>query len=139
MDLSNFNVEKMAEQGAWLELENPESGEVLESDDGEPIAIKVLGTDSKAWRNKNRQFQQRRIAKMARSRSKQIDYTMSDEDACELLSECTVDWRGIVDDGEELEFSKEAAESLYLKYIWIREQVDSFIGDRANFFPSASN
>lgn len=137
MDLSNFNVEKMAEQGAWMELENPETGDVLKSDEGEPVAIKVLGTDSKAWRNKNRLYQQRRIAKMTRSRSKQIDYTMSDEDACELLSECTVGWKGIVDDGEEVEFSKEAAFDLYMKYIWIREQVDSFVGDRANFFPSA--
>ena len=137
MDLSKFNVEKMAEQGAWLELEDPSTGDVLQGDDGEAIAIKVLGTDSKAYRNKNREYQRARIAQMARSKSRKIDYTMSDEDACDLLAECTVEWRGIVDEGKEVEFSKEAAHDLYMKYIWIREQVDAFIGDRANFFPSA--
>jgi hypothetical protein len=137
MDLSKFNVEKMAEQGAWLDLENPRTNEMLEDDDGNAISIKLLGTDSKVWRNKNRENMRKRTAQMVRSKSKKVDFTVSDEDTCEMLSECTVDWKGIIDEGEEIEFSKEAAYELYMKYIWIREQVDLFVGDRANFFPSA--
>lgn len=138
MDLSKINLEKMAEQGAEMELVHPVTGETLTQDDKEktPITIKVVGTDSKAYRNKNRDFQRKRIAKMTKSRTKTIDYTVSDEDACELLAECTVGWSGIEVDGKPLEFSKENANELYMKFNWIREQVDAFIGDRANFFPS---
>jgi hypothetical protein len=137
MDLSKFNVSKQAEQGAWCELENPATGEALTDDDSRPVAIKVLGVDSKAWREKNREFQRKRFHKMRRTKSKNIDHTMSDEDTCELLAECTVEWTGLVEDGEAIAFTKEAAFDLFMKYPWIREQVDVFIGDRANFFPSA--
>jgi len=136
MDLSKINIEQMAEAGADMELVHPVSDETMLQDDKSPITIKLLGTDSKAYRNKNRDFQRKRIAKMTKSRSKTIDYTVSDEDACELLAECTIGWSGIVVKGKPVEFSKEAAESLYLEFSWIREQVDVFIGDRANFFPS---
>ena len=136
MDLSNYNVEKMAEQGAWMELENPEDGSVLQTDE-KPVRIKLLGTDSKTWRNKNREYQRQRIARMARTRSKNIDYSMSDEDACQMLAECTVEWEGIQENGEAIEFSVDAAYDLYMKYVWMREQVDVFVGDRANFFPAA--
>lgn len=136
MDLSKINIEQMAEAGADMELVHPVSDEAMLQDDKSPITIKLLGTDSKAYRNKNRDFQRKRIAKMTKSRSKTIDYTVSDEDACELLAECTIGWSGIIVEGKPLEFSKEAAENLYFEFSWIREQVDVFIGDRANFFPS---
>lgn len=135
MDLSKINLEKMAEQGADMELMHPVDNEVMLQDNKSPITIKLVGTDSKAYRNKNRDFQRKRIAKMTKSRTKTIDYTVSDEDACELLAECTIGWSGIVVEGKPLEFSKENAEILYMQFNWIREQVDAFIGDRANFFP----
>lgn len=135
MDLSKFNIEVMAEKGADMLLEHPATGEPIE-ENGEPVIITLLGTDSKAWREKNREFQRKRIAAMTRNRKKTIDYTVSDEDACELLAACTKGWSGIDKDGEPLEFSTDAAYELYLDNVWIREQVDAFIGDRANFFTS---
>ena len=137
MDLSKFNVEKMAESGADLVLEHPSTGEELISEDKSKVTIKLLGTDSKAYRNKNREFQRGRIAKLARTRSKKIDYTVSDEEACEILVACTLGWENIELDGEILEFSPENAYQLYMDHLWIREQVDLFIGDRANFFTTA--
>lgn len=137
MDLSKINMEKMAELGADMELVHPVSDEPMLQDDGSKITIKLLGTDSKAYRNKNRDFQRQRIAKMTKTRSKTIDYTVSDEEACELLAECTIGWSGILVDGVLVEFSKAAAEELYMKFGWIREQVDVFIGNRANFLPPA--
>ena len=137
MDLSKFNVSVMAEKGADMILEHPATGDPLEQENGDPVVITLLGMDSKAYREKNRDFQRERIAKMARNRKKTIDYTMSDEDACELLAACTKGWSGIDADGKPLEFSKEAAYDLYMENNWIREQADVFIGDRANFFTSA--
>lgn len=135
MDLSKINVEKFAELGAEMEVVDPYTNEVMVQDNKLPVTIKLIGSDSKAFRNKNRDFQRRRIAKMVKNRAKTIDYTISDEDACELLAECTIGWSGIIFEGKPLEFSKENAEILYLSLIAVREQVDLFIGDRANFFP----
>lgn len=139
MDLAKINLEKFSEQGVDMELEHPVSGDILmqeKPNEKKPITIKVLGIDSKAYRNKQLEFQRKRIAKMTRNR-KNNDIVMSDEDACELLAECTVGWEGIVENGKPIEFSKEAAASLYMNYRWIREQVDQSIGDRANFLQSA--
>lgn len=138
MDLSKLNMSVMAERGATLELENPVDGEPLMQDDGEtPVTITLLGQDSKVWRNKNREYQQKRIAAMTKKRSRTVDYTVSDEDASEMMAACTIGWDGIVEDGEAVEFSADNAYDLYMKYAWIREQCDAFIGDRANFFPNA--
>lgn len=136
MDLSKFNMEVIAERGATLELETP-TGEPLLQDDGEtPVTITLLGQDSKVWRNKNREFSNKRIQDMAKKRSRKMDYMVSDEDAAEMMAACTVSWDGIVDDGEEIECTQKNAYELYLKYAWIREQCDVFIGDRANFLPT---
>jgi hypothetical protein len=137
MDLSKFNLEAYAEKGADMELLDPIENEVLTQDNGDAVTIKLLGTDSKAYKNKNKSYQRARIAKMAKSRSKAVDYTVSDKDACDMLAACTVGWSGIVVDKEVIEFSEGAAQDLYMNYDWIREQVDAFVGDRANFFPSA--
>lgn len=133
MDLSKFNIEKMAEQGANLDLLDPIEDMPLGTEE-KPVFITLLGTDSKVYRNKNLAFQRERIAKMARKRSKTIDYTVSEEQSCEMLAACTIGWEGLEIDGEELEFSPEAAFDLYMEHVWIREQVDVFIADRANFF-----
>jgi hypothetical protein len=135
MDLSKFNVKQMAEKGADLELLDPEGEPLLQ--DKKPVTIKLLGTDSTTWRNLNRDRSRALSIKMQKKRSKQIDFTMSDEDSCEMLAACTLGWAGIDENKKPLEFSKEAAYEMYINHLWIREQVDAFIGDRANFFTTA--
>ena len=139
MDLSKFNVTQQAEIGADLELLDPDN-EPLTYGKGKtkkPVTIKLLGTDSKIWRNKNREFQKKRTAKMVRNRAKNVDYSVSEKEACEMLTACTLGWEGIDANGEKLEFSTEAAFQMYMDHIWIREQADAFIADRANFFTTA--
>ena len=136
MDLSRFNVEKMAERGADMELLDPVDDQLLD-EKGKPVTIKLLGTDSKAWRNHNRDVQRKRISQMVTRKKKNIDYTSTDEEVCEMLSICTIGWHAVGDDKGDIEFSVEAAYELYLNNLWIREQVNEFIGDRANFFKSA--
>jgi len=135
MDLSRYNVSKMAEKGANLELLDPEDEPLMHNK--KPVTIKLLGTDSKVWRNMNRDRSRELSYKMQKKRKKQIDFTMSEEDTCEMLAACTLGWEGIEVNGKTLEFSIEAACEMYIDHLWIREQVDAFIGDRANFFTNA--
>lgn len=126
MDLKQINLTEAAEIGAELDLEHPVTGEKLDA------VIHLAGTDSAAYRNKQKEIQSKRIAKLARG--KKADLTTSDGEECELLASCTLGWSGILSGEEEVKFSHAAAKKLYLENYWIREQVDSFIGDRANFF-----
>jgi len=136
MDLSKYNLEVFAEQGTDMELMDPISGDVLKQENGEPVTIHVLGMDSKAFKQKNREQQRKRTEKMLKSRANKVDYSVSDEDRAEMLAAITTGWAGLEEDGKEIEFSEDAAYDLYLKHSWIAEQVDQFILDRANFFPS---
>jgi len=134
MDLNDINLEAQSNDGADVQLEHPVTGKSLEHD-GKPMTIRVAGTDSAAYRNKQRELQNRRLQKIAKGRKP--DFSNSDAEACELLAACTLGWSGIVVGGDDIAFSQKAAEELYGKHVWIREQVDLFIGDRANFFTTA--
>lgn len=127
MDLKNYNLSKSADAGADLVIEDPITGEELD------VTITLLGSDSAAYRNKAREMQRDRISKMAKGRNKKLDLSVSEKEECELLAACTVGWDGIELDGVEVAFSYDEAVKLYLDFTWIKEQVDSFIGDRANF------
>lgn len=130
MDLNKLDLSAQADKGADLSLEHPVTGEEL------GITITLLGTDSAVYRNHARELQRARIAKMAKSRNKKIDFSVTEDEEADALAVCTVGWSGVVLNGKELEFSHDAAVDLYVSYPWIKEQVDAFIGDRANFLAS---
>jgi len=129
IDLNDLNFEKNAEIGADLELDHPVTG------DPTGIVIRLAGTDSVAYRRKQREIQTKRIGQLARG--KKADYSCTEQDACDLLAACTLGWEGLIEGGEPVEFSTQAASDLYARHAWIREQVDMFVGDRANFFKTA--
>lgn len=56
-----------------------------------------------------------------------------EESALRQLSICTVSWKGVKLDGQELECNPDNAYMLYSRLPWLKEQVDEFVGDRANF------
>ena len=131
MDLSTINVTQSAELGAEMELEHPVTGEVIKDDSSKPVTFTLMGMDSAAYRNKQRDIQSRRMSKMMKGKGSPM---LSDVDACELLADCTKSWSGVVLEGKPVKFSTKAAFDLYMEHHWIREQVDTFIADRANFF-----
>jgi len=135
MDLNDFNLTEASEQGADMQLEHPVTGEPLEHD-GKPMVIHLAGVDSVAYRKKQRALQNKRLQLMARSRKP--DFDDIDSDGVELLAACTLGWSGLVMGGKELKFTRAEAVDLYEKQVWIREQVDAFVGDRANFFTQRS-
>ena len=127
MSLEDFNLKDGAEAGAELTLENPKTGELTE------IVIHLVGSDAAVFRNKQKEIQSKAISKLARGKTKGLEQT--DDDECSLLAVSTLGWSGMVDsNNDEIKFSIAEAKAIYLKYPSIKEQVNSFIGDRANFF-----
>lgn len=125
-DLAQLDLTAKSNDGEWLELEHPVTGEPL------GIKIKLAGVDSDIYKKQLRKLQDRRLRKGLRT----ITAEEFEEEQLQLLVACTLDWKGMIYEGKELEPTKENIRMIYEKFGWIREQVDNFIGDRRNFLKS---
>ncbi|MDH7787650.1 hypothetical protein QBD01_003677 [Ochrobactrum sp. 19YEA23] len=136
MDLASLAV---THEGQTLQLRHPIEGTILKTEDDEPITITLVGTDSDVFRKAQRTILDRRLNQKGKTK---LSAAELEEEAVTTLISCTLGWSGIVLDGEELAFSAENVRKLYSRtdLPWIRDQVDEFIADRANFLkPSATS
>lgn len=131
MDLDDLDTTSAAEKGATITIRHPITGEDLEGSDGKPCTLQVLGADSKEWK--------RAVADSMKSTKNRRNLTVADAErsTIEMLARVTTgmseNW---VWGKKPLPFSKENITRLYSERPWIREQVDIFVGDRANFLAS---
>lgn len=97
------------------------------------IIIKLLGSDSKEWKQAARAIKARAL--------KQGKKKLSDDEIeqmpFELLAAVTIGWEGVEENGKKVKFTKEEAKRIYESVPVIAEQVDKFVGDRENFLPKA--
>lgn len=107
----------------------------LQLQDGTPVVIKLAGIDSNRYRKASRAAQDRRLQSMNNRRLKLTAITL-EEEALDTLVACTLGWTGIMLDGQLVECTPENIKKVYLRYPAIKEQVDTFIGDRSNFLKS---
>lgn len=133
MDLTKLDMANAASRGQDLHLRNPATGERLFNDDEEPMVITLLGQDSSEYRQGVRRIANEQV----KNRKKAPSAEALEQEAVSLLASVTAGWSGIVENGEVVEFSRDAAERLYSRYAWIREQVDEFTADRSNFLLTA--
>jgi len=132
-DLSALESANLSDAGVDMEVEHPVDGGPLLID-GVPVVIRVLGKDSAAYRKHQLEFQRNRVSRSMRSGRGKLDFIMQPKERNEMLAVCTAGWSGLKLDGQEVMFSHDAAVALYERFPFIAEQVDAFIGERANFF-----
>lgn len=132
MDLADLDLTAAADSGADCHLEHPVTGEPLLTDDGKPLIIRVLGADSREFRQTMSRISMKNVGK------KRQTLEGAETNAIELLASVTTGWSNIVYNGEPLKFTPENVRKLYRERKWIREQVDVFIADRGNFLTSAA-
>ncbi len=137
MDLASIDTVKGANAGAEVKLYHPSTNEDM------GITIRVLGKDSDEFQKINRAQSKRRMEKMSKGgfRGANIPLESIEQDGLELLASLTKTWKQgdkqtLTLDGVELACNKDNAVLIYKRFPWIKEQVDSFIGDRANFIKS---
>ena len=124
MNIDQLETSLSADGSAVMELRD-KSGATLMDSDGKPITITLLGKDSDAFKKRQNEIDNRRYAAGARLK---LTAEALKADSVSLLAKCTVGWSGITE-----ECTYDNAVKLYSKVGEIREQVDVFIGDRANF------
>ena len=137
VNLADFDTVVASNRGAELELTNPYDGTSL------GVFIKMLGSNSTEWREHvdERRNKTMRAAFQAQRGGKKQDAPTAaelDREAVALLTRCTIGWRTgdepVVNLGDEvLAFNHANVEKLYTSQIWVREQVDEFVGEIANF------
>lgn len=115
---------------AKIELKHPTSGDRL------GIFLLIAGKDSETFKSAMRDRYAKRIASVKQHGDANPTSDDIDAENLTLLTRCVLGFENVVVDGEELEFSPEAARELLATYPWIYEQVDMHVGDRGNFLRS---
>ncbi len=132
MDLSELEPKT----GATIPLRHPVTNEPLEDSTG-PLTIDIVGIDSPQFQARQRQIANKRLATAGNRKSKLTAEDL-EEEAIGTLAACITGWSANVAlDGKPLEYSRSNAKLLLTRLIWVREQVDAAIADRANFLKAS--
>lgn len=123
-----------AETPNKLVLINPATSQPIRAFDGSEAHILLMGVDSKAAQKHRREATNRMLAKRNRNKMTAEEIEASNVD---LWAALTRGWVLVNFAGEtvDYEFSEANARRLYSNpnFAWIKDQVDEFVGDRANF------
>lgn len=123
-DLSSFNdLASAQEKGTEVQITHPGSGEPL------GIVMMVAGPDSKRQKAATALI----IAERAELRLRKITGARLEEEGNRIAAASIISWTGVMEGGKELEYSPSVALGLLTRYPFIREQISSYSGDRANF------
>lgn len=139
-DLNDIDTKKLSEAGVALQIKRLD-GTPLVNAAGESVTITLLGPDSAKYRALTRESIKKRLDRRVQGAS---DVTMDDLDqiereTIEILVVCTVGWTGVrTPEGETIACTQDNARRLYENYPVVREQVDAFVGNRANFLQASS-
>jgi hypothetical protein len=128
MDLAPFDGK--ADDGAEMVVMHPGTGDATDA------VITLAGMDSRAWRAASHKLRSNVFSDGADQDRVVKAFEMSEQHVAELLASVTLSWKNVKDGGPDLECTRENAKKLYVKYPWLREQVNRFAGNRANFFRS---
>jgi len=134
MDLEKFDFTAHASNGADMHVVHPITEEPMYHD-GKPVIITLIGSDAAVLRDemKRRARLQMRKAKDPNKRE-DVDFDEVEKTSAEIIALATQSWYGLTQDGEEIPFSREKAIELYMKYPWLRQQCDTFVAERSNFY-----
>lgn len=130
MNFSDFDTSELATGGVDMTVLHPATLEETEA------TIKLCGTDSEQFKNATKA--QAEANASSGKKKKALSREAIDEATCQILADCTLEWSNVEENGKTLPFTRENALALYRRHAWLREQVNVFIGDRANFFPKSS-
>lgn len=125
VDLSNFaDLTKAQDDGIDVDILHPGTGEPLD------MTIRVAGPDSARQRNARTRISNERLRTAGNKKLTIVDYEAM---SLKVAVASIITWSGIIENGQTIEFSADAATDLLTRYPFILEQVNTAIGDRAGF------
>lgn len=127
---TNFDlamIKDSMEDSAELTIVHPKTGENMN------MVITLASPDSEKYRKLSMAMRNKNLQYATKNRG-MASAERLDEDALNLLVGATLAWKGVSENGELLECNPQNVRRVYSDFAWIREQVDTFLGDRKNFF-----
>ncbi|RLE28263.1 MAG: hypothetical protein DRJ65_00100 [Acidobacteria bacterium] len=128
-DFACLDTSKKAADGVEFELRHPTTGAMLDA------FITVVGMDSQAHRD----ARDKASEKIRRRQSEDGRRANSPSDIDDLKFETAigdvVGWRGILDLGEEVVFSRPNVRSMFFRFKFMVDQVGEAVYDRSRFLP----
>lgn len=128
------------EKPSRMIIMHPVTQQPLRDKDGKEAYIDLYSTDSVAARSHEQNVLRRRINMR---RGAKMTPEELEADSVEMLTALTVGWYLLDLTGEAMgiEFSQENAREAYglPGWFWLREQINTFVGDRGNFSKASSS
>lgn len=124
---------------ARMVINHPSTGMPIKDAEGNEAYIELHSSDSEIARKSQRDITTGRLRMRNRDA---IDAARLEREGTELLADLTAGWNLLSPDGDKIDvpFSRANAIELYSDrhMAWIREQVDAFVANRANFSKASS-
>lgn len=132
MDLASLDFGKNPEITATMVVVHPITGEEMFQDDGvTPVTVTLLGMESSIAKRITKARAQKHLNK----RSQKVDLDEAREFTIGLQAKLITASQGLKENGQDLDLTDQAtAIDVLTRYNWLREQIDEFITDRANFY-----
>lgn len=138
MDLGKFDLKRSANKGAKCYLKSPADGKTEL-----PVFFNVLGRDSDTYRKFFKEAQMKLMNdKIAGKKIDEKSFEDSEIEDVEFLANLITGW-GETEDGKDsatilidekkLKCDYNNIVKVLTQYTWIREQINAFIWNRANF------
>ncbi|CAB4130458.1 hypothetical protein UFOVP119_82 [uncultured Caudovirales phage] len=139
-DLDGIDTKTLSDSGVKMQVMKFGTSEPLKARNGGLVMLTVRGPDSDTYRQYTRAQVNKRLQRQADERkAREVDFDEVDTDSLTLLVNSTMGWENVLDtDGNPIPFTKENCTALYRNYPVLREQVDAFISNRANFLKASS-
>jgi hypothetical protein len=119
---------------------HPKTLEPLVDEEGREAFIELYSRDSAKGREQARRNQIKRLASRQRKKSEIVEIT--EEEQTDMLVALTSSWHLVSLDGKALKVdcTPDNVRDLYTEpaMAWLRDQVENFTWDRANFLPASS-
>lgn len=123
-DLSSLSdLPAAQEAGTKVTITHPGTGEPLG-----PVML-VAGPDSKRQKAATALI----IAERSDLRLRKITAARLEDESNRIAAASIISWTGVIEGGNEIEYSPSVALGLLTRYPFIREQISTYSGDRANF------
>ena len=131
MDLANLDFGKNPEITAVMNVIHPITGEEMIQKDGTPVTVTLLGMESSVAKRVTKARAQKQLNK----RNQKVDLDEAREFTISLQAKLITASQGLKENGVDLDLTDQAtAIDVLTRYNWLREQIDEFITDRANFY-----
>lgn len=137
-DIGRLETLTKSEQGVKMELIHPVSMSQVLRADSAPVTITLLGANSEAFREAQRQVQDRRAARVAKGAKTSSDDVRSED--FHILMACTVDWTFDQLDGQPFPYSRDNCRKFWSdrRFDWIFRAAIIFIVQEGNFLADSS-